>query len=52
VLQIACQLAEILSEIHERNIIHKDINPNNIIMNPDTGQVKVTDFWHRDASST
>ncbi len=44
VLQIACQLAEILSEIHERNIIHKDINPNNIIMNPDTGQVKVTDF--------
>jgi predicted ATPase/serine phosphatase RsbU (regulator of sigma subunit)/tRNA A-37 threonylcarbamoyl transferase component Bud32 len=44
VLQIACQLSEILAEIHERNIIHKDINPNNIIMNPDTGQVKVTDF--------
>ena len=44
VLQIACQLAEILAEIHERNIIHKDINPNNILMNPDTGQVKVTDF--------
>jgi predicted ATPase/serine phosphatase RsbU (regulator of sigma subunit)/tRNA A-37 threonylcarbamoyl transferase component Bud32 len=44
VLQIACQLAEILAEIHERNIIHKDINPNNIIMNPDTGRVKVTDF--------
>jgi predicted ATPase/serine phosphatase RsbU (regulator of sigma subunit)/tRNA A-37 threonylcarbamoyl transferase component Bud32 len=44
VLQIASQLAEILSVIHERNIIHKDINPNNIIINPDTGQVKVTDF--------
>ncbi len=44
VLQIACQLAEILAEIHGRNIIHKDVNPNNIIMNPDTGQVKLTDF--------
>ncbi len=43
-LQIAMQIAETLAEIHSRNIIHKDINPSNIILNLETEQVKIIDF--------
>lgn len=43
-LSLAIQLAETLSQIHAANIIHKDINPSNIIYNPETGQVKLIDF--------
>lgn len=41
---LACQIIEIMGQIHGRNIIHKDINPSNIILNPDTGQLKIIDF--------
>ncbi|MEP0873222.1 trifunctional serine/threonine-protein kinase/ATP-binding protein/sensor histidine kinase [Trichocoleus desertorum AS-A10] len=43
-LAIAIQLAETLGELHQKNIIHKDIKPQNIIINVSTGQVKITDF--------
>lgn len=43
-LQIALQIAEALAGIHKENIIHKDINPSNIIFNPETAQIKVIDF--------
>lgn len=43
-LQIAMQISEALDGIHRANIIHKDINPSNIILNLETGQVKIIDF--------
>ncbi|MFL9452501.1 AAA family ATPase [Tolypothrix bouteillei VB521301_2] len=43
-LVIAIQIAETLSQIHAANIIHKDINPSNIILNLETGQLKIIDF--------
>jgi predicted ATPase/GAF domain-containing protein len=43
-LEVAIQLAETLSQIHAANVIHKDLNPANIIYNPATGQVKIIDF--------
>lgn len=43
-LSIAIQLAKALVSIHSCHIIHKDIKPANIIINPDTGVVKLTDF--------
>jgi predicted ATPase/signal transduction histidine kinase/DNA-binding response OmpR family regulator/tRNA A-37 threonylcarbamoyl transferase component Bud32 len=43
-LTIAVQLANGLAEIHQNQIIHKDIKPHNIIINPETEQVKITDF--------
>lgn len=43
-LGIAIQLATTLGEIHQQNIIHKDIKPRNIIINPQTGETKITDF--------
>ena len=35
-LNIAIQIAEILSKIHAANVIHIDINPSYIVLNPDT----------------
>jgi len=43
VLSIATQTAEALQEAHERDIIHRDIKSENIMVTP-KGQVKVMDF--------
>jgi len=43
-LNLAIAIVEILGEIHAANIIHKDINPSNIICNPATEEVKIIDF--------
>ncbi len=43
-LRLAIQLTEILGSIHAAHVIHKDINPNNIILNRATGVVKIIDF--------
>ncbi|WP_341530570.1 PAS domain S-box protein [Nostoc sp. UHCC 0302] len=43
-LQLAIKIAEILAAIHTANVIHKDINPSNIVLNPVTGQLKIIDF--------
>ncbi|WP_445634704.1 trifunctional serine/threonine-protein kinase/ATP-binding protein/sensor histidine kinase [Nostoc sp. DSM 114161] len=42
-LKIAINLANTLAELHAQQIIHKDIKPHNIIINPD-GEVKLIDF--------
>ncbi|MDF5728958.1 MAG: AAA family ATPase [Rhizonema sp. PD38] len=43
-LQIAIKITNILGKIHAANIIHRDINPANIVFNPDTSIVKIIDF--------
>ncbi|MEG3991528.1 serine/threonine-protein kinase PknK [Microcoleus sp. S28C3] len=43
-LSLAIHLAETLAQLHENKIIHKDIKPQNIIINPKTGQIKIIDF--------
>ncbi|MBE9007523.1 AAA family ATPase [Fortiea sp. LEGE XX443] len=43
-LDLAIALTDILGKIHAANIIHKDINPGNIVFNLDTGVVKIIDF--------
>ncbi|WP_335337773.1 trifunctional serine/threonine-protein kinase/ATP-binding protein/sensor histidine kinase [Nostoc piscinale] len=43
-LEIAIALATILDELYRHRIIHKDIKPANILINPDTQQVKLIDF--------
>jgi predicted ATPase/serine phosphatase RsbU (regulator of sigma subunit)/tRNA A-37 threonylcarbamoyl transferase component Bud32 len=43
-LGIAIKITESLGNIHAANIIHKDINPANIVFNPVSGIVKIIDF--------
>ena len=43
-LTLAIQIVESLAQIHQQQIMHKDINPSNIIFNPTTGQLKIIDF--------
>ncbi|HBB31776.1 MAG TPA: serine/threonine protein kinase [Cyanobacteria bacterium UBA9273] len=43
-LNYALQLTQTLGQLHTRQIIHKDIKPKNIIVNPASGIVKMTDF--------
>jgi len=43
-LSIARQLAQGLTDIHYARVIHRDINPNNIIYNEETKKIKYIDF--------
>ncbi len=43
-LTLALALAHALSQIHQRNLIHKDINPSNLVVNLATGEVQIIDF--------
>jgi predicted ATPase/signal transduction histidine kinase len=43
-LQIAIELTKALEQVHLINIIHKDIKPDNIIINYQTLKVKIADF--------
>ena len=43
-LPLAITLADTLDQLHQQHIIHKDINPSNIVLNPATGLVKLIDF--------
>jgi predicted ATPase len=43
-LKLAIQLTTALTQIHRSNVIHKDIKPDNIIVNLATHQVKIGDF--------
>lgn len=44
ILAIALQLAEILHELHQHRVIHKDIKPANILIQPESKRVKLIDF--------
>lgn len=43
-LPIALQLLDILNQLHQQRVIHKDIKPANILIHPETKQIKLIDF--------
>ncbi|MEM7181700.1 MAG: AAA family ATPase [Spirochaetota bacterium] len=43
-LDISIQLCDIIGEIHKKNVIHKDIKTNNIIIDAKNEKVQVIDF--------
>ncbi len=44
VLSIGEQVALALDHAHRQSVVHRDIKPANVMLDPATGQVKVTDF--------
>jgi PAS domain S-box-containing protein len=44
VLAIALQLADILHDLGQHRVVHKDIKPANILIQPESKQVKLIDF--------
>ncbi len=56
-LNLAIRIVKSLGDLHQASIIHKDINPGNIIFNPATGEVKLVDLsisvtFNRESSSS
>lgn len=43
-MALAIRVAGILGRVHQRHIMHKDINPSNIVVNASTGEVRLIDF--------
>ncbi|HEX5804635.1 MAG TPA: diguanylate cyclase [Azospira sp.] len=43
-LDLAIRIAHILGEIHRHNVIHKDINPANIVWNRHSDELRIIDF--------
>ena len=41
---VAIPLTRALANLHEKNVIHRDINPRNVIFNARTNVLKLTDF--------
>ena len=44
VVSIVARVAEALSYAHSNNVVHRDIKPANVMYEPESDQVKVTDF--------
>jgi predicted ATPase/signal transduction histidine kinase len=44
ILIIVLQLVQILHDLHQNRVIHKDIKPDNILIHPESKQVKLIDF--------
>lgn len=44
VMAIAIQITDILHDLIQHRVVHKDIKPANILIHPDTKQVKLIDF--------
>ncbi len=43
-LHLAINLAETIGQMHQQHVIHKDINPSNIVYNATTKEVRLIDF--------
>ena len=44
VILLVARVAEALHYAHRQNVVHRDIKPANIMFNPDTDELKITDF--------
>jgi serine/threonine protein kinase len=43
-LELAIRVADAVSQVHAGGVVHRDINPTNVALNPDTNVLKIIDF--------
>ncbi|QSQ19110.1 AAA family ATPase [Pyxidicoccus parkwayensis] len=43
-LSLALRITEAVADLHQRNVIHKDLKPQNILVHPGSGEVKLVDL--------
>jgi predicted ATPase/class 3 adenylate cyclase/serine/threonine protein kinase len=43
-LDLGVKLCSVLRELHQKDVVHKDINPSNILWNSETGSLELIDF--------
>ncbi|MGF6604037.1 PAS domain S-box-containing protein [Paraburkholderia sp. GAS448] len=43
-LRLAIGIASSLAKVHQSGLVHKDVKPANILVNPDSGEVRLTGF--------
>lgn len=43
-LQLAIGISRILADLHRNRIVHKDLNPHNILLNEKTNELRITEF--------
>ncbi|HEY0705628.1 MAG TPA: serine/threonine-protein kinase PknK, partial [Polyangia bacterium] len=41
---VAIRICVALAQIHDKGLVHKDVKPANILLNPETGQVRLMNF--------
>ncbi|EYF05774.1 trifunctional serine/threonine-protein kinase/ATP-binding protein/sensor histidine kinase [Chondromyces apiculatus] len=41
---LAVEVVSILETIHQRGVVHQDLNPTNLVMRPSDGKIKIVDF--------
>jgi PAS domain S-box-containing protein len=50
-LSLATALSEIMGELHENRIVHRNITPQNVLINGGTGRMKLCGFEHASPSA-
>lgn len=45
-LRLAMQMAEGLAAVHGRGLIHMDVKPANVVVQPESGDIKIIDLGH------
>ena len=43
-IRLAIQCAEAIAHVHRNQIVHNDINPNNILIDPEAERIRIIDF--------
>ena len=43
-LRMAVEITSVLAELHDNSVLHKDINPGNILVDPASGKITMIDF--------
>lgn len=43
-IEVTARLADALHYAHQQGVVHRDVKPGNIVFDPPTGELKITDF--------